>query len=97
MRIRQIGSLALSLCYVAVGVADILVAAVRSRSVDLAAGLLILAEAGGGIATLTGLDMWAQPLDLEKRCAFVAWRAGLEGTEIVARSRELGRTLLGKP
>jgi myo-inositol-1(or 4)-monophosphatase len=89
MRIRQIGSLALSLCYVAVGVADILVAAVRSRSVDIAAGLLILSEAGGGAATLAGEDILAQPLDLEKRCAFVAWRAGLDGAEIVARARGL--------
>jgi myo-inositol-1(or 4)-monophosphatase len=94
MRIRQIGSLALSLCYVAVGVADILVAAVRSRSVDVAAGLLILTEAGGGVAAIGGQDIWAQPLDLEKRCAFVAWRAGLDQAEIVSRSRELGRTLL---
>lgn len=94
MRIRQIGSLALSLCYVATGVADILVAAVRSRSVDVAAGLLILAEAGGGAATLTGHDLWAQPLDLEKRCAFVAWRAGLDADEIVTRAQGLGRTLL---
>jgi myo-inositol-1(or 4)-monophosphatase len=94
MRIRQIGSLALSLCYVATGVADILVAAVRSRSVDLAAGLLILTEAGGGAATLTQQDLFAQPLDLEKRCAFVAWRAGLDKAEIVPRARELGRTLL---
>ncbi|MBN1320246.1 MAG: hypothetical protein JXA87_05305 [Thermoleophilia bacterium] len=97
MRIRQIGSLALSLCYVAVGMADILVAAVRSRSVDLAAGLLILTEAGGGAAGLHGGDLWAQPLDLEKRSAFVAWRAGLDGREIVKRSRELERTLLFRP
>lgn len=94
MRIRQIGSLALALCYVATGVADILVAAVRSRSVDLAAGLLILAEAGGGVATLAGGDIWDQPLDLEKRCAFVAWRAGLDGAEIVARARGLREALL---
>lgn len=94
MRIRQLGSLALSLCYVAVGVADIMVAAVRSRSVDLAAGLLILSEAGGGAATLTGEDILAQPLDLGKRCAFVAWRAGLDGTEIVARARGLREALL---
>jgi myo-inositol-1(or 4)-monophosphatase len=77
MRVRQIGSLALSLCYVATGVADILVAAVRSRSVDLAAGLLVLAEAGGGAASLAGERMSEQPLDLEKRCAFVAWARGL--------------------
>jgi myo-inositol-1(or 4)-monophosphatase len=94
LRVRQIGSLALALCYVATGVADILVAAVRSRSVDLAAGLLILTEAGGGVATLAGDAIWDQPLDLEKRCAFVAWRAGLDGAEIVARARGLREALL---
>ena len=95
MRVRQIGSLALSLCYVAVGIADVLVAAVRSRSVDIAAGLLILEEAGGCAATLSGDDMRQQPLDLEKRCAFVAWRAGLDGEEIVRRARHLEAALIG--
>ncbi len=94
MRIRQIGSLALSLCYVAAGVADVLIAAVRSRSVDVAAGLLILTEAGGAAVAINGLDIWAQPLDLEKRCAFVAWRAGLDETEVMSRTRELRETLL---
>jgi myo-inositol-1(or 4)-monophosphatase len=94
MRIRQIGSLALSLCYVATGIADMLVAAVRSRSVDIAAGLLILREAGGGAATLTGDDILQQPLDLEKRSPFVAWRAGLDEEQILYRSRQLRRELL---
>lgn len=95
MRIRQIGSLALSLCYVATGVADMLVAAVPSRSVDLAAGLLILREAGGGAVTLSGEDLLQQPLDLEKRSPFVAWRTGLDEDEILYRSRQLRRELLG--
>jgi myo-inositol-1(or 4)-monophosphatase len=94
MRLRQIGSLALSLCYVATGVADMLVAAVRSRSVDLAAGLLILREAGGGVVTLAGQDILQQPLDLEKRSPFVAWRAGLDEDEVLFRSRRLRRDLL---
>jgi myo-inositol-1(or 4)-monophosphatase len=95
LRIRQIGSLALSLCYVATGVADMLVAAVGSRSVDLAAGLLILREAGGGAVTLTGEDILRQPLDLERRAPFVAWRAGLDEDEILYRSRQLRCELLG--
>jgi myo-inositol-1(or 4)-monophosphatase len=95
MRVRQIGSLALSLCYVAVGIADILVAAVRSRSADIAAGLFILEEAGGGAATFDGDEVMLQPLDLEKRCAFVAWRRGLDATEVVRRARELGPALTG--
>ena len=94
LRIRQLGSLALSLCYVATGAADMLVAAVRSRSVDVAAGLLILAEAGGGAVALTEDDLLGQALDLEKRCGFVAWRAGLDPEEIAARARQLGLTLM---
>ncbi len=94
LRIRQLGSLALSLCYVATGVADMLVAAVRSRSVDIAAGLLILAEAGGGAAALIDDELLAQKLDLEKRCGFVAWRAGLDAEEIAARGRQLGYTIM---
>jgi myo-inositol-1(or 4)-monophosphatase len=95
MRLRQIGSLALSLCYVATGVADMLVAAVRSRSVDLAAGLLILSEAGGGAVTLAGEDILQQPLDLDKRSPFVAWRAGLDEDEVLFRTRQLRRDILG--
>jgi len=95
MRLRQIGSLALSLCYVATGVADMLVAAVRSRSVDLAAGLLILKEAGGGVVTLAGEDILQQPLDLDKRSPFVAWRAGLDEDEVLYRTRQLRRDILG--
>ncbi len=94
MRLRQIGSLALSLCYLATGVADILVAAVGSRSVDLAAGLLILKEAGGGAVTIAGEDIFAQPLDLRRRSPFVAWRAGLDEDEILYRTRQLRRHLL---
>lgn len=97
LRVRQIGSLALALCYVAVGVADILVAAVRSRSVDIAAGLLILKEAGGGATALADDDLFDQDLDLAKRCGFVAWRAGLDGSEIVARAHELGQAVMARP
>jgi len=94
LRVRQIGSLALSLCYVACGVADVLVAAVRARSVDIAAGLLILAEAGGGAASLTGEDLAGQSLDLRKRCPFVAWRAGLDHQQILCRARELAGSMI---
>ncbi len=97
MRVRQIGSLALSLCHVAVGVADILLAAVSARSVDIAAGLLILLEAGGGAATFCGQDLWSQPLDLEKRSAFVAWRAGLDGGEVLERCGDLVQSLAAAP
>lgn len=97
LRVRQIGSIALALCYLAVGIADVLVAAVRARSVDLAAGLVILREAGGGVAALTDSELWSQPLDLDKRGAFVAWRKGLDGAEIASRARRLRSALLLSP
>lgn len=89
MRVRQIGSLALSLCHVATGAADVLLSPVSSRAVDIAAGLLILEEAGGDFAGLDGADMRRQPLDLERRAAFVAWRRGLDGNVIAGRARGL--------
>jgi myo-inositol-1(or 4)-monophosphatase len=95
MRVRQIGSLALALCLVAAGTADMLLAAVRSRAVDLAAGLLILRESGGGAVTLDGGDLLRQPLDLERRSPFLAWRAGLDGEEILRRSAGLRHGLIG--
>jgi len=95
MRVRQIGSLALALCHVAVGVGDVLVAAVRSRAVDIAAGLLVLGEAGGGAVALGGDDVLRQPLDLEKRCGFFAWRAGIDGEALRNRARGLEAVLTG--
>jgi len=95
LRVRQIGSLALALCYVATGTADILVAAVGARSVDIAAGLLILEEAGGGAATLSGDDLCGQPLDLDKRSPFVAWRAGLDSDRLLMHVRTLEDSLRG--
>ncbi|MCX8033586.1 MAG: hypothetical protein N3B14_09455 [Thermoleophilia bacterium] len=93
LRIRQVGSLALSLCYVAAGLADVLVALVRSRAVDIAAGLLILVEAGGGAAPLGRLDLWDAPLDLERRSAFVAWRPGLDASKMQERVGKLYQKL----
>lgn len=87
LRVRQIGSLALALCLVAVGVADVLVAPVRSRAVDIAAGLLILRECGGGAAALDGSELLGHPLDLARRAPFVAWRPGLDGPLVAARAR----------
>jgi myo-inositol-1(or 4)-monophosphatase len=89
LRVRQIGSLALSLCHVATGAADVLLAPVPSRAVDIAASLLMLTEAGGGFTSLDGTDMLRQPLDLERRAAFVAWRRGLDGPAVADRARRL--------
>jgi fructose-1,6-bisphosphatase/inositol monophosphatase family enzyme len=97
MRVRQIGSLALSLCYLAVGAADVLVGAVQTRSVDVAAGFLILEEAGGGVVALDDADIWQRPLDLQKRGGFVAWRRGLDSAQIMGKARQLRDSLLVRP
>jgi myo-inositol-1(or 4)-monophosphatase len=87
LRVRQIGSLALSLCLVAVGVADVLVAPLSTRAVDIAGGLLILRECGGGAAALDGSELLDHPLDLARRAPFVAWRKGVDGSGVTTRAR----------
>lgn len=89
MRIRQIGSLALCLRHVSSGIADVLFAPVPSRSVDIAGGLLMVAESGGGAASLDGSDLRAQPLDLAKRSPFVAWRRGLDPERVLHAARSI--------
>lgn len=88
-RVRQVGSLALSLSYTASAVGDVLFCPTPARSVDIAAGLLMLREAGGDAASLDGSDLWVQPLDLARRAPFLAWRPGLKGDEVLQRAREL--------
>jgi myo-inositol-1(or 4)-monophosphatase len=93
LRVRIIGSVALSLCHVALGAADVLVIPVPTRSVDVVAGLLMVRESGGGAAELTAEaqadSLWRQPLDLERRAPLVAWRKGLAPGPIIEEARRL--------
>ena len=89
MRVRLLGSQALCLCYLAAGAADVLFSAIHARAVDIAAGLLILAESGGGAASLGDTPMGDHPLDLERRDPFVAWRAGVDGEAVTAAARAI--------
>ena len=72
-RLRGIGSIALSLCYVAAGRFDGMVTLGDTRSVDCAAGQLIVREAGGAVAfpEASG-DPLSAPLGLEVRSRVVA-------------------------
>src|SRR5581483_8510562 len=64
-KIRSLGSIALSLAYVAAGRMDGIVSLEETRSVDCAAGQLIVREAGGSVAfPEIGL---AAPLGLDAR------------------------------
>ncbi len=80
-RLRAIGSIALSLCYVAAGRLDGLVCLGATRSVDCAAGQLIVREAGGVVDfPEAGDDPLRASLDVTMRSRVVAaaGRAQLE-------------------
>jgi myo-inositol-1(or 4)-monophosphatase len=68
-RLRVLGSVAVSLCMVAAGKLDAMVTLREIRSVDAAAGQLIVREAGGSVSLPAGTG-----LDLEMRSRLVAAR-----------------------
>ena len=82
-RLRLIGSIALGLCWVAGGRFDALLSLRSVRSVDAAAGQLIVREAGGNVVfpDTQGGDLSA-PLDLDMRSTVVAARAHPLATEL---------------
>lgn len=89
-RLRGVGSIALSLCYVAAGRLDALVSLGATRSVDSAAGQLIVREAGGAVAfpeAAAGGDLAGTSLGLDMRSRVVA--AG--GPDLVERLIGIGR------
>jgi myo-inositol-1(or 4)-monophosphatase len=80
MRLRALGSIALTLCYVASGRLDGFVALAGCRSVDIAAGQLVLREAGGQLAFADGdgrLDRIDLSLDWRSRVFAAAHQDGL--------------------
>jgi myo-inositol-1(or 4)-monophosphatase len=83
-RIRVVGSIAVSLCYVAAARFDGMLSANSSRSVDAAAGQLIAREAGCFVSFL-GHGGIEAPLDLDARYRVVAARTP-EGLDTLARA-----------
>jgi myo-inositol-1(or 4)-monophosphatase len=80
-RLRALGSIALTLCYVACGRLDGMVALGGCRSVDIAAGQLILREVGGLLAFPDGdddVDQASLSLDWRSRVFAAGGPAGLE-------------------
>lgn len=75
-RLRALGAIALSLCLVAGGRADAMVSLAPCRSVDAAAGQLIVREAGGVVTFPDARDADGRtPLDLSMRSrVMAAWR-----------------------
>lgn len=82
-RIRIMGSLALDICYTASGAFDACVFPFKSRSVDFAAGKLILEESGGIITDFNGKNLDDINAGVEKT------------TEIVcAKNKEMHKKIL---
>jgi myo-inositol-1(or 4)-monophosphatase len=71
-RLRIMGSLALSLCHLAAGRVDAVCSLKEARAVDIAAGQLLVREAGIPIGLAGGPDFLDAPLDLEGRSRVVA-------------------------
>jgi myo-inositol-1(or 4)-monophosphatase len=70
-RLRALGSVAISLCHVASGGCDAMLTLSETRSVDLAAGQLLVREAGGVVALPDAGDLGA-PLGLDMRSRVLA-------------------------
>jgi myo-inositol-1(or 4)-monophosphatase len=83
-RIRVIGSIAVSLCYVAAGRFDGMASANVCRSVDAAAAQLVVREAGGFVSFL-GHGGVEAPLDLDARYR-VAAGSTPEALDLLARA-----------
>jgi myo-inositol-1(or 4)-monophosphatase len=90
-RVRVVGSIAISLCYVAATRFDGMVTADTCRSVDAAAGQLIAREAGAFVDFLKYGGIEA-PLDLDARYRLVAARSP-EHLETLVRALAEGRPL----
>ncbi|MEA2440138.1 MAG: monophosphatase [Thermoleophilaceae bacterium] len=92
-RLRMIGSIALSLCFVASARFDGMLSLRSARSVDAAAGQLIVREAGGAVAFPDAGDAGplSAALDLEMRSRVVAGATG----EILDGLLAVGTTVEG--
>jgi myo-inositol-1(or 4)-monophosphatase len=71
-RVRVMGALAISLCHLAAGRTDAVVSLKGARSVDIAAGGLLVRERGFAIELPEAPPFGAAPLDLERRSRVVA-------------------------
>ena len=90
-RVRVLGTIAMSLCYVAAARFDGMVTTDVCRSVDAAAGQLIAREAGAFVDFLRHGGIEA-PLDLGARYRLVAARSP-ENLETLVRALTVGRPL----
>ena len=86
-RLRIMGSLALSLCHLAAGRVDAVCSLKPARSVDIAAGQLLVRECGLEIDLFEDPPFASAPLDLLGRSRVVA-----AGTKELCRTLETALT-----
>jgi myo-inositol-1(or 4)-monophosphatase len=88
-RVRALGAIAVTLCQVAAARMDAMITIKGCRSVDAAAGQLIVREAGGAVAFIGFDDPLAAPLDLEPHSPLVAARtpSGVEALRGIPQPR----------
>jgi myo-inositol-1(or 4)-monophosphatase len=84
-RLRAIGAIAVSLCQVAAARLDGMVTLRRSRAVDVAAGQLIVREAGGVVAFTSCSDPLGAPLSVLEPVSPVVAARSAEGLAELAR------------
>ena len=78
-RLRALGAVAVSLCHVASGGLDAMLTLGETRSVDMAAGQLVVREAGGAVALPEAGDLRARlTLDMRSRVLAAATPAVLD-------------------
>ncbi len=84
-RVRAVGALAITLCQVAGARMDAMVSIRSCRAVDVAAGQLIVREAGGTVVFTAFEDPLGAPLDLAPHSPIIAARtpAGLDGLRAI--------------
>ena len=70
-KVRMLGSAALNICYTASGAISVSVAPTL-RSVDYAAGVLVLEEAGGAVADMDGASIGPLDMALDRRSSVVS-------------------------
>jgi myo-inositol-1(or 4)-monophosphatase len=86
-RLRVMGSLALSLCHLAAGRVDAVCSLKEARSVDIAAGQLLVRERGLAIELPDALPFADAPLDLTGRSRVVAAGSAERLAELAAALR----------
>lgn len=82
-KVRNLGSLALDLCFFAQGACDAFIMPGPARPLDFAAGLLLVQEAGGEVVEITGKTLESVPVTTPKVKGLIAGKNTQEVKQIL--------------